>query len=99
MSEERARGEARTRAAPHCPYAAHAAAWPLLCVRTLTVTECACGPACELGRGEQVWMHVALGAKMIADAAWCYPQPLAGRENIKSCVTFATGKGVGVRLL
>ena len=56
-------------------------------------------------RGEQVWFHVITGSRdrdsvgTLRDAAWCYPQPLPGRENICSCLTFSTGKGVGVRLL
>ena len=44
-------------------------------------------------RGEQVWYHVA----GIQDAAWCYPEPAASRENLKNHITFATGKGIAVR--
>eukprot|EP01052_Picozoa_sp_SAG31_P067036 SAG31_NODE_25823_length_453_cov_0.884181_1_plen_63_part_10 len=29
-------------------------------------------------------------------AAWCYPEPVHGRENLKDHVTFATGKGISV---
>ena len=52
-----------------------------------------------------MWFHVITGSRdrdgvgTLRDAAWCYPQPLPGRENICSCLTFSTGKGVGVRLL
>ena len=28
------------------------------------------------------------GAARIDDAAWCYPEPAAGRENLKDHVTF-----------
>ena len=43
-----------------------------------------------------MWFHVVDGAGILHDAAWCYPKPLAGRENIKSCLTFSIGKGVTV---
>ena len=33
---------------------------------------------------------------VVLDAAWCYPEPTAGRENIKNHVTFATGKGITI---
>ena len=36
------------------------------------------------------------GAARIDDAAWCYPEPTAGRENLKDHVTFATGKGISI---
>lgn len=40
-----------------------------------------------------MWYHVA----GIQDAAWCYPDPAPGRENLKNHITFATGKGIAVR--
>ena len=50
-----------------------------------------------------MWYHVHAGwpgpasaAPIIENAAWCYPEPTAGRENLKDHVTFATGKGIGV---
>jgi len=33
----------------------------------------------------------------VRDAAWCYPEPVAGREYLKNHVTFAVNKGVSVR--
>ena len=58
------------RAAPHALHTAHPAAWPLLCERSLTA-DCVRGhPARERGRGEQVWLHIAVGSTLIPDAAW-----------------------------
>jgi len=37
-----------------------------------------------------VWYHVG-GVK---DAAWCYPEPVAGRENLKDHVTFTAAVAV-----
>ena len=42
-----------------------------------------------------MWYHVADQK----DAAWCYPDPIAGRESIKNHVTFVTGKGILVQEL
>jgi uncharacterized protein (DUF427 family) len=33
----------------------------------------------------------------VRDAAWLYPNPIEGRENLRDHVTFATGKGVEVK--
>jgi hypothetical protein len=44
-----------------------------------------------------VWYHLELRpGQRIADAAWCYPEPSAGREYLKDHLTFATGKGIVV---
>ena len=37
-----------------------------------------------------------MAGQRIADAAWCYPEPSAGRENLKDHITFATGKGIAI---
>ena len=44
-----------------------------------------------------MWYHLEpRGGGRITDAAWCYPEPTAGREDLKDHITFATGKGVSV---
>lgn len=35
-------------------------------------------------------------APMVQNAAWCYPEPSPGRENLRDHVTFATGKGIEI---
>lgn len=45
-----------------------------------------------------MWYHLqpTPGAARIENAAWCYPEPTAGRENLRDHVTFATGKGIAI---
>lgn len=50
-----------------------------------------------------MWYHVCVAASKrsdaeIKDVAWCYPEPLPGREKIKNHITFATNKGVGITI-
>jgi hypothetical protein len=45
-----------------------------------------------------VWYHLQArpGAARIDNAAWCDPEPTAGRENLTDHITFATGKGIAI---
>eukprot|EP01043_Picozoa_sp_COSAG02_P010914 COSAG02_NODE_394_length_23152_cov_13.232204_17_plen_116_part_00 len=45
-----------------------------------------------------MWYHLQPrpGAARIDNAAWCYPEPTVGRENLRDHVTFATGKGIAI---
>ena len=38
-----------------------------------------------------MWYHIKVGDCVIENAAWCYPEPIKGRENIKNHITFAKG--------
>lgn len=47
-----------------------------------------------------MWYHLCglQEPPTILDGAWCYPEPL-NRETLRNCVTFATGKGITVRVV